>query len=336
MPGQGGSSPPAVRLPVRIAGTADVRCGRAVPTSEVARLATGSWDAEDVERRTGIRSRQWVSEDAMLTSLGAQALQDALDEAGLPATALGRIIFASSAGGDMLAPAAANLIARELGLTGTCDGFDLNNGCVGFLSALDVGGQTVVARRRPVGLVMVEPGSRYITPDDPRPYFVTGDGVAAVVLDAPRDGEGLLGLWLRNDGTTAGDVTIAHPGLTGKRETIRFHSSHAKILEIAGAAVRLSVDNVLAESGLHLADIDWMVPHQPNGPLLDAVVHAVGIDPGRVVRTVHDTGSVGAASIPIGFHRLMHSGDLRPGDRVLMVGVGAGLAYGAAVYQVGR
>src|SRR6516225_1500982 len=165
VPGQGGSSPPAVRLPVRIAGTADVRCGRAVPTSEVARLATGSWDAEDVERRTGIRSRQWVSEDAMLTSLGAQALQDALDEAGLPATALGRIIFASSAGGDMLAPAAANLIARELGLTGTCDGFDLNNGCVGFLSALDVGGQTVVARRRPVGLVMVEPGSRYITPD---------------------------------------------------------------------------------------------------------------------------------------------------------------------------
>ena len=161
---------------------------------------------------------------------------------------------------------------------------------------------------------MVEPGSRYITPDDPRPYFVTGDGVAAVVLDAPRDGEGLLGLWLRNDGTTAGDVTIAHPGLTGKRETIRFHSSHAKILEIAGAAVRRSVDNVLAESGLRLADIDWMVPHQPNGPLLDAVVHAVGIDPGRVVRTVHDTGSVGAASIPIAFHRLAQSGDLRPGN----------------------
>ena len=82
-------------------------------------------------------------------------------------------------------------------------------------------------------------------------------------------------------------------------------------------------------------DIEWVLPHQPNGRLLERIIEGLSLDPARVVRVVHDVGSVSSASIPISLHRLRESGRVRPGDRILMLSVGTGLAYGAVLIQVG-
>jgi 3-oxoacyl-[acyl-carrier-protein] synthase III len=173
-------------------------------------------------------------------------------------------------------------------------------------------------------------------PEDPRPYLVFGDGVAAAVVTPARADEGILGSWLRNDAVAFGNVRLAHPGLTRKRETIRFTAPNDTMGAEAIDALQRSTATVLGRAGLAMADVEWVLPHQPNGVLMNAIVRALGVAAERVVRVVDDVGSVGAASIPISLDRLFRSGRVRPGDRVLMVGVGAGLSFGAVLYRSPR
>src|SRR6185503_8201338 len=99
-------------------------------------------------------------------------------------------------------------------------------------------------------------------------------------------------------------------------------------------AARWSADGVLAEAGMTLDQVEWVVPHQPNGTLLAAMIEALGVDPARVVPIVREVGSVGAASIPICLDRLLRTRPVRPGDHILMLGVGAGASYGAILHRV--
>ena len=320
-------------LQVRIAGTGSVLPGPPVTTGELVRSVPGSWDAARIERRTGIAARHFVRPGTTAAQLGAAALEKALAAARMPAETLTRVIFVDSLGGDTLIPATSNAVAGALGIAGTSDCFDLNNACLGFLSALDVAARGVATGQSAVAIVVAELPSRFITPDDPRPFFVFGDAAAAVVVTGTTNGAGILGSVLRNDAGNAGGVALAHPTHTGARETIRFTQPNARMLEIAAGLLRDSTNAVLSQAGLGIDDVDWILPHQPNGVMLDVFVEALGVDAARVVPVVHETGSVGAASIPVSLDRLVASGRLGAGDRVLMIGVGAGLSSGAMLLQ---
>ena len=322
-------------IPVRIAGTGSVPAGRAVPTAElVARLGEPG-DVAAIEAKTGIVARWFAEKGDTAAALGARAVQAALDMAKLEPEAIDRLIFVSSLGGDSLIPATSNKVAAALGLRGTCECFDLNNACMGFLSAFDVGARSVATGRGPVAIVVGELGSRFITPEDPRPYLVVGDAVAAAILEPGHGGAAMLASWLRNDGTIAGDVELCHPGLTGRRETTRFASSNKEITRLAIEGFRHGIERVLAAAGVPLADVEWIVLHQPNGSILRLVTEALALDPARMVNVVRELGSIGAASIPTGLDRLLRSGRVRAGDRILMAGVGAGASYGAMLVRVG-
>ena len=320
-------------IPVRIAGTSSSAPGTALTTAEMTARVDPPRDAAETERRTGIALRHFADPRDSAAEIAARSLTDALSDAGLEAVDLERIIFVTSVSQDLMFPATANLVAAALGLRGSCDCFDLNNACMGFLSALDVSARAIATGFGPIGIVVIELPSRYIAPEDPRPYLVFGDGVASAVLTAAENGEGILAAALRNDGIAFGNVRLEHPGLTHRRETIRFTASNSTMGAEAIDAIRWSVDAVLEQSGLRLDDVQWVLPHQPNGALLQAITEALGVAPERVVPIVREFGSVGAASIPISLDRLRRSGRIRPGDRLLMVGVGAGLSYGAVLFQ---
>jgi 3-oxoacyl-[acyl-carrier-protein] synthase III len=164
-------------IPVRIAGTGTVPAGRAVSTAElVARLGQG--DVAAIEAKTGIVSRWFAEPGDTSAKFGTHALGAALDMAGIGAEALDRLVFVSSLGGDALIPATSNMIAAGLGLRGSCECFDMNNACMGFLSAFDVAARSIATGRGPTAIVAAELGSRFIVPEDPRPYLVVGDGVS--------------------------------------------------------------------------------------------------------------------------------------------------------------
>jgi 3-oxoacyl-(acyl-carrier-protein) synthase III len=325
------SSPP--RFAVRIAGTGSVAPGRRVTTAEVAARVSPPRDAAEVEARTGIRTRYFAAPDDSPARLGADALRLALAASGVAAAQLERLVFVSSGGGDLSFPATANLVAANLGLRGSCDCFDVNNACMGFLTALDLAARSIATGSGPVGIAVADLPSRGTTPADPRPYLVFGDAAAAAVLTPASGDEGILGSALWNDGVSFGNVRLDNPTYTRRIETIRFTASNAQMGLEAIEAVQRSTEIVLAQAGARLADVRWVLPHQPNGALLDGIVAALAVAPERVLRTVDEVGSVGATSIALSLDRLARSGAVRTGDLLLMVGVGGGLSSGAVLYR---
>ena len=322
-------------LPVRIAGTGSVTPGRRVTTAEQARRVHPPRDAAEVERRTGIATRYVAPPQATFASLAEEAVRMAAGAARVEVAALQRLIYVNSTNGDMVVPATSNLIAARLGLAGSCDCFDMNNGCMGFLTALDLAARSVVTGVGPVAVVSAEMGSRCAMPEDPRPFLVFGDAAAAAVITAGADGEGVLASWLRNDGNAAGEVTLASGVLTHRRETVRFGTPSARMMELALGLFRRGIDAVLTQAQLSLREVEWIVLHQPNGSMLTTIIETLAINPDRVVPIVQEVGSLASASIGVGLDRLLRTGRLQPGDRILMTGVGAGLSCGSILYRVG-
>ena len=294
-----------------------------------------SRNPEEIFAKTGIATRRWVAPESSACKLASQAVSEALEEAGVGPAELRRLIFVSSTGGDFLIPANANGVLHHLGIAGTCDGFDLNNACMGFLSAFDVAARCVATGLGPVCVVVAETLSHYLDPDNPRPYMVLADAIAAVVLGDSGSGGGILSAVLGNDGTHRGTVWLSHPGRTGQRELIQFTDSNREITRLAVNAMLGSATQALEKAGLELSEMDWIVPHQPNGNMLKLFVERVGVDSEKLVTVVDRIGSVGAGSMAMGLHALRRTRPVRPGHRILLVGVGAGMSYGSVVYQTG-
>lgn len=321
-------------IPVRILGTGSVLEGRRVGTAELVRRAMPGRDPAEVERRIGISHRHWVERGTSAASLGARALRQALEAAGCAAEALARIIFVSSTGGDTLIPATVHAVARELGLDDSCDGFDLNNACTGFLSAYDLAARSVATGVGPVAVVVAETFSRYLPPEKPRPYLVMGDAAAAVVLGEGRPGEGLLASYLRNNASLRDRVIMRHPGWTGEPPFLQFDATYDEITDSALHAILKSCRAATGAAGVPLGEVEWFLPHQPNGRMLEGILTHLEVRPERTLSVVEEIGSVGAASVPVSLDRLARSGRLRPGDRLLMAAVGAGTGYGALLHRV--
>jgi len=210
----------------------------------------------------------------------------------------------------------------------------LNNACMGFLTALDLAARSIVTGSGPIGIAVAELATFGTTPAEPRPYLVFGDGVAAAVVTPARADEGILGVHLWNDGVAFGNVRLDNSAKSRRLETIQFTASNAEMGREAFEAVERSATAVLDQAGMTLADVAWVLPHQPTGALFETFVAGLGVPRERVINVVRESGSIGAASIPLSLDRLFRTRAVRPGDHVLMIGVGGGLSSGAVLYRV--
>ena len=321
-------------IAVRILGTAGLLPGSPLSTVELAsRLGH---DPADLWRKTGIRSRHVVARDASMAAIGADVLRRALHRAGLAAEALERVIFVTSNGGDRIVPATANLLLAHLGLDDRADGFDLNNACVGFLTAFDLAARAVATGSGPIGIVVVELLSRGIRPGDFRPLAIFGDAAAAAVVGPGGAEEGILGSAFANHGGLPEDVVFYHPSATGQMEYVEFRQSSLDMMKTVLQAIRRSAHAACGRAGVPLGEVEWVLPHQPNGRLFKLIVDDLAVDPARTVSVVEETGSVAAAALPYSLDRLLRTRPVRPGDRILLVGVGAGVGRGAILYRLGE
>jgi 3-oxoacyl-[acyl-carrier-protein] synthase III len=222
-----------------------------------------------------------------------------------------------------------------LGLSDSCDAFDLSNSCVGFLSALDVGARSIATGLGPVAIVAVETFSRLLSPKGRRAYVVLGDAAAAVVLRRAERG-GILASYLRSSGRLRGKMSMALPGTPDARPFHDFDVRKRELGDTAIALLRAATDEVLGAARMSVNDLDWVVVHQPNGSLYEIMLDALGVAPTKTVNVVREIGSVGAASVPWCLDRLLRTRPVAPGHRVLMASIGAGTTYGAILYEVGR
>ena len=292
-------------------------------------LTTDDWIVE----RTGIRARHFAAAGVCSSDLGADAAQKALQAANLLACDIDLIIVATSTP-DMVFPSTACILQNKLGAHG-CAAFDVQAVCSGFIYALTIADAMIKAGSANKALVIgAEVFSRLLDFKDRTTCVLFGDGAGAVVLEAS-DTPGILASDLHADGKHVGILCV--PG----------HVSGGKVLgdpllKMDGKAVfKLAVGvldeaarAVLAKAGKMASDIDWLVPHQANIRIMQGAAKKLKLPMDKVIVTVDQHGNTSAASIPLALDSGVRSGKIKPGELLMLEGVGGGFTWGAVLLNL--
>ncbi|GIW10383.1 MAG: 3-oxoacyl-[acyl-carrier-protein] synthase 3 protein 1 [Dehalococcoidia bacterium] len=293
---------------------------------------------EWIRSRTGIQARRIAQDDEGAASLGALAARAALTRAGIAPTELDLIICATATP-DRIFPATASLIQHAVGATRAA-AFDLSAACSGFVYALVTAAQFIASGAyRTVLVVGSEVYSRIIDWSDRSTCVLFGDGAGAMVLQATEEPEGLLSFTLGSDGSGADLLYV--PCATGPvasqppngRPALQM--AGGEVFKFAVQAIGDSVRAVAANAGVSLDAIDLVIAHQANERILRTAAKQLGLPARKFYQNLQRYGNTSAASIPIAFTEAIEEGKLRPGDRVVLVGFGGGLSWGAALIQFG-
>lgn len=282
-------------------------------------------DADWISTRTGIVERHHASDDETLEDLAAAAGRAALERAGIGAEDLDQVLVATFTASRVL-PNAAPVVAAALG-TRRPGAVDVGAACTGWLSGLAFAAAQVEAGRAEAVLVIgADLCSRPLDHDDRRTAGLFGDGAGAVVVTA--GGPGRVGrILLRSEGSEGESITAERKGLIEMRGQDTFRSAVEHLCE--------STLELLAVEELAIEDIDVYAYHQANSRIISAVGKKLGLPTERVIDCIEGYGNTSAASIPIALCEAERSGLLRPGARVLVSAIGAGLAWGSGIIEWG-
>ena len=290
-----------------------------------------------IVERTGIRQRHFAEAGVTASDLGTIAARLAMESASVTAEDVDAIIVATATP-DSAFPATAVRIQQKLGVARGF-AFDLAAACAGFIYALGVADAMIrTGQARCVLVIGTEVYSRILDWSDRGTCVLFGDGAGAVVLraDAGRgttSDRGILSTHLHADGRH-GDILLVEGGAgsTGGPGLLRMAGRevfrHA-VQKLAGV-----VDEALAANGLGHGDVNWLVPHQANIRIIEAVGRKLNLPPEQVVVTVDRHANTSAASIPLALNEAWRDGRIRPGDLVLMEAIGGGLTWGAALARI--
>ncbi|MDQ1079249.1 beta-ketoacyl-ACP synthase III [Pseudoroseomonas cervicalis] len=277
-----------------------------------------------IRERTGIRQRHLAAPGEKASDMGAAAARAALEQAGIEASAVDGIIVATATP-DSVFPSTAVRVQALLGISQGF-AFDLAAACTGFVYALSVADAMIRAGQARCMLVIgAELFSSILDWTDRGTCVLFGDGAGAVVLRAAQEdeaGRGVLSCHLHADGRH-GDILQVEGGLLRMAGREVFRHAVSKLASV--------VDEALAANGLAKSDVAWLVPHQANQRIIDAMGRKLGLPPERVVVAVDRHANTSAASIPLALAEATRDGRIARGDLVLMEGIGGGLTWGAAL-----
>lgn len=330
------SPPPARFLGVSIAGV-----GSYLPTSTITNADLGQRvDTSDewIVTRTGIRERRIAAPDQATSDLALHAAREALAQARLSPADLDLIILATATPDTPVPPGSAWL-HRHLGAVNAA-AMDISAACSGFLFAMHTGAGLVRAEmHRNVLVVGAETLTRITDYTDRATCILFGDGAGAAVIGQ----KGYLELLYSHIGTDSSGRDLITVPAGGSREPASAATVEGKrhFLQLQGREVfRRAVETMtragqaaLDSLGMKVSDLAWLVPHQANLRITQAVASQFDLPPERVVGDMSGTGNTSAASLPIALNRLQGSGRLKPGDRIMLVAFGAGLTWACQVYE---
>ncbi len=289
-----------------------------------------------IRDRTGIRQRHIAAAHETCAFMATEAARAALARAGAEPGEVDAILLATSTP-DQAFPATALRVQAALGVPGGF-GFDLSAACAGFVYALSVAdGMIRAGQVRGVLVIGAEVYSRIMNWQDRGTCVLFGDGAGAVFLRAGEGqgsgDRGVLSTHLHAQGTL-GDILYVD-GAVGRRDKPGTLAMNGREV-FRHAVVRLAeaVDEALAANGLTRGDVDWLVPHQANLRIIEAMGKRLGLPPERVVVTVDRHANTSAASVPLALAEAVADGRIRRGDLVLLEALGGGLTWGSALVRM--
>jgi 3-oxoacyl-[acyl-carrier-protein] synthase-3 len=313
------------------AGTGGYLPERIVTNDELAaRLDTSdAW----IRQRTGIAERRIAAPGELTSDLAYEAARRALERAGMNGGDLDLIVLATATP-DQTFPSTAVKVQARLGMKRGA-AFDVQAVCSGFIFALAVADNALrLGQARTALVIGAETFSRILDWQDRGTCVLFGDGAGALVLQAVPESStrGILSTHLHSDGRQHDILYVdGGPSSTGAAGFLRMEGR--EVFRQAVAHLTAVVDEALAANGLTGADIDWLVPHQANTRIIEAVGRKLGLGSDRTVVTIERHANTSAASIPLALDEAVRDGRIRPGHLVLMEALGGGLTWGAGVVR---
>lgn len=289
--------------------------------------------------RTGIKERRIASEDQATSDLAIEASKLTLKDAGLKVKDIDLIITATSTP-DTIFPSTACWIQKGLGAD-IIPAFDISAGCTGFLYGMILAESMILnGQHKRILLVGGEALTKVTNWKNRNTCILFGDAAGAAILEESHDDSGMLSYYWKADGNL-GDLLYQPAGGTRIPASTQslaqdLHCLQMKGNEVFKHAVKRMGEaalEVLERAGLKKEDIDFLIPHQANKRIIEAIGRRLRVPPEKVYSNIHKYGNVSVASIPICLHELSQEGKLKKGDLVLMDAFGAGFTWAAVTYR---
>lgn len=289
---------------------------------------TNEWIVE----RTGIKQRHIAAENENAVTMAEKAGRIALETAHLKPADIGMIIVTSTTP-HMMFPSTACLLQERFGIAG-CPAFDLNaTACAGFMYGFSIADQYIRTGTIKNALIIgSEIMSRIVDWQDRSTCVLFGDGAGAVVLGASKE-PGILSTHLHADGTHK-DVLYLPLGTmrrTPNLESVKMMGN--KLFKLAVNILGDLFDETLTANSLKKSDIDWLIPHQANMRIIEAMAKKLNLPLAQVAITLDEQANTSSASIPLALDKAIRDGRIKRGQILMMEGFGGGLAWGSALVK---
>ncbi len=292
-----------------------------------------------IRDRTGIRERHIARENQFPSTLGLEASIKALQVANLKPTDIDLIICSTSSP-EYIFPATACLIQDRLGAV-KAGAFDLLAACTGFIYATNMAAQAIRSGSIKNALVIgTETLSRFVNWQDRGTCILFGDGAGAFVLQANDRPGGVLSAVLHSDGSGSDSLSLPGGGshFPANQTTIQdgkhyIHMDGKEVFRFATRVMGQAAKEALELAGMTTEDVQWIVPHQANYRIIETAARHLKLPLDRFIINVDRYGNTSTASIPIAVSEAHEKGLIKNGDKIVLVGFGAGLTWGALVAE---
>lgn len=326
-------------------GVAIIGSGSAIPSQIVDNQDLSKMvDTSDewIKTRTGIRKRHIASPHDSLAKLSAKAGKKAIANAGLTPLDIDLIILATSTPDDLFGSASKvqSLIGCEKAVA-----FDLTAACSGFVFSIITASQFIRAGSyKNILVIGADILSRWVDWSDRTTCVLFGDGAGAVVCQAREEEDNLLGFQMFSNGKQNESLNLSYQGSSqdlihgleiNKGKFTNITMKGKEVYRFAVNKVPEVIEKALFQANLTTEKIDWLILHQANQRIIDAVAQRLNIPSWKVIINLPEHGNTSAASIPLALDEAVTYGKIRQGDVIVASGFGAGLTWGAIVFKYG-
>ena len=326
-------------------GMAIIGCGSAAPQAVLTNDGLSQIvDTSDewINSRTGMRNRHICSDNESLSQLAADAANKAITMAGISATDVDMILLATSTPDDLFG--SAGKVQHLIGATRAV-AFDLTAACSGFIVGLITAAQYIkTGMAKNIVVIGADVLSRWVDWSDRTTCVLFGDGAGAVVCQGIQDSDRLLACGMYSDGSQCDCLNLGYQGETqpltdeitvqsGTYQPVTMNGR--EVYRFAVAKVPEALEKAMFTAGLSNEDIDWLLLHQANQRIMDAVAKRLKLPKEKILSNIADYGNTSAASIPLALDAAVRSGKVKPGHTIAASGFGAGLTWSSAIFQWG-
>jgi len=304
------------------------------------------WNAEKIEKKTGIRERHIVEENETALDLGFKAAVKVLNN--YDKDKIDFLLFCTQST-EYYLPSAACILQDKLGLQTDIGAFDFNLGCSGFVYGLAMAKSFIKSGiANNVLLITSETYTKHIHPKDKSNLTIFGDGAAATIIEKSEK-EGIFEFSLGTDGSGFKNLIVPNGGFRNKyditakeiddgsgsiRTNNNIYMNGPEIFNFTIEAVPVVVSQCMAKNRTNLEEIDYVIFHQANKYMIEYLRKKIKIPKEKFYINMLYTGNTVCATIPIALKDCLNNKIIKTGDKVLIVGFGVGYSWGATIIEI--